>query len=360
MRRGGGFVFGILATLGIGASAFLGLAPLLFREKVKVLFVADNPSTPSGDAIQSGFRFALDERGSRLGRFRVEGVLTDNYSSLWIPGKGGGTYYMDLPHEAPEVLGIVGIDTPYIDKTNISIPMVWCSGDRSEEEEPQGRYCVIPALEEQGRNAAKWALRTGARRILVLGERFKDRSGAIARGFLGEVRALGGALVQERLLDDQEPPPSAEILGDAPDLLFFTGEAPPYSRAWEIFTALRSAGYSGRLLLADASVSVSFLAAPGRLVEGCHLVSSLAPPPPEFVGPYREFAGKDPGPHVYYGYLAGRAILEAIDQARSRRRDKIRAGLASSPCFDRRGESTLPCALYAARNGKFEFVERLK
>jgi hypothetical protein len=35
-------------------------------------------------------------------------------------------------------------------------------------------------------------------------------------------------------------------------------------------------------------------------------------------------------------------------------------GLASSLCFDRRGESTLPCALNVARNGRFEGVELLR
>ena len=70
--------------------------------------------------------------------------------------------------------------------------------------------------------------------------------------------------------------------------------------------------------------------------------------------------GSTPGPHVTAGYYAMKAALEAIDLANSAEPDELRRAATRLPYFDARGRAALrKCALYVARNGRFEFVELL-
>ncbi len=71
--------------------------------------------------------------------------------------------------------------------------------------------------------------------------------------------------------------------------------------------------------------------------------------------------GVRPGPHVTCGYFSMRAVLDLMERADSLKPTDLRRAAVTSPYFYRPDYAGLrPCALYVARNGRFEFVQNLE
>ena len=114
-------------------------------------------------------------------------------------------------------------------------------------------------------------------------------------------------------------------------------------------------------MMAEASPHISYLVAPGLLVDGTFLVSPFPAPPLEFRDRFRKCTVRRAGPHNDSGYLAALAALNAIEHANSREASAIREACTSLGQFDAKGDTTEnPPSGYEAKNGEFEFVEFLE
>lgn len=349
MRRAG-WGLGIAIVLVMAAGAWLGFRPYLTREAVNVVFIRPGVKpAPAADALESGFRLAVSESGGRAGRFRLLHRSSEDGTGLSI----GATLHIELDDDvAAAVSASEGGDCLGDDHLVVSTLGV-----------DPGTPCfrILPSLGNMGASAARWAKRAGVSRVFVLREMFDEGIGAVTAGFETEAKRVGIVVPAAEPVHDPVESVAEEVLEAGPDCVFYGGERAPFSRMAHVFAALRHQGYRGRLVMADVDIKVSMLDAPGPLVEGTYLVSPLAPAPADFVPKYRAFAGKDPGPHVYYGYLGGRAALGAIAAANSRDPGTVRRAAASLPQFDGKGETrTNFPALYVVKEGRFEFVEVLK
>lgn len=319
MKQSGVWIVAAVAFLGMAFASLLVLRPLIFRDQVRVVFVeSDLDPCPSSDAMRMGFLFAIVERDGKAGRYKVESVLAKRYRAMLSLKNDESEPVFSDGNRAPNIVSVITFQDLPEGVQNPFLTIACLQPDNASGKGPH----VLPTLEQQGVAAARWAKRSGVRKVRILGENERLR-----RAFEAEAGALVG---------DGEP-----------DLVFFTGEELPYGDATKAFRDLKQKGFRGRFLIADLLPRVSPLDAPGPLEDGCLLVSPLTPPPPQFQAPFEAFAGKRLGPHVYAGTLAGRAVLDALER--------------------RRGEEPLqivlpeqPCGLYVAKNGAFEFVEALR
>lgn len=358
MRRAAGWLLGALVLAVMAGGAWLGLRPFVGRETLWVMFGRPEVEpSPSADALASGLRLALEESDYRAGRFRVDlGV------SAWPWDQDG-----------PRTVAVLGTSDPgkVLARTNRKSLSLLSATDTDpgysrltrddlETWRPSGLlsfFRLVPTDDVLAAAAARWARKLGALRTFVLVEE-SMKSALLARYFQDAAPAAGIRLVGAGAADDT---PIEEILAAKPDLVFFGGEKAPYVTANRIFGGLRASGYTGKLMAADIDVRVSVLDSPQPPPEGTHLVSPLAPPPEGFAERYRAFAGKEPGPHVYYGYLAGQAILEALARAKAGNREAVRRAFTELPQFDANGDTTTNFpAGYRVEEGKFRFLETLK
>jgi hypothetical protein len=335
----------------MAGGAWLGLRPYLTRESVAVALIRyDGVPSPSSDAVESGFRLALEERAHRAGRFRARYGRLDPSQALFL------TQDVRTSPPAPFDGDVVAVVT--------CCPEGQCEGEALltlaplglEDGEPESCFRLLPGLKRQGEAAARWAQARRAGRPFVVREMFDDEIDLVVQGFRAEAARAGLEILEVDPYHEPVESLAGEIRDAKADLVFFGGEKAPYAKANRLFAALRDQGFRGTLLVADPDPGVSLLAVPGSLPAGTYVVSSLAPPPADFASRYRAFAGKDPGPHVYYGYLAGRAALEAIEAANSKDREAVRrAAPAKGPAT----AANAP-ALYLVQEGRVDFVEILK
>ncbi|HZE95966.1 MAG TPA: ABC transporter substrate-binding protein [Planctomycetota bacterium] len=343
MRRAGGWVLGAIVVATMAGGGGLALKRVYSREIATVLYLrSDNTRGPTRDAIWRGAQYALGEAMARAGRFRVRLEASDP----------GGV-------ASPDVAVWIGT-TEAIAKQGKTQPTPFhVSALNTHPFDPTGHYGVIPDYPHQGRAAAQWSKSSKLQRIFLLRDVSSAYSEAISSAFLS---AAGNELIVEGPVDPLIGREALyrRILDFRPDLVFYAGEEAPYSTTREVFTAFREKGYVGKLSTADADPEVSFLVAPGRLVEGVFLISPFAPAPAEFDAGYARLMGVRPGPHVTCGYFAMKAALDLLDRADSLKPDDLQRAAAASPFFIRDSTTERPCALYVARNGKFEFVQELK
>lgn len=305
MKRAGGWLLGFVAVAAMAGGGWFAMRRVFQREDVDILLFRAHRD-PTADALKRGAETALQEVDHRVGRFRLRlleyerGLLP--LSPAWI-----GTSEDFLLQGATEHVQfmVLAFDT-------------W-------PRDTSAAFRITPGCDEQGAAAAAWARKSGASRAALLREPGCELSRAIADAFERGARAQGLTLV--------ETPERA-------DLVFYSGEEAPYATAFKLFSELRAKGFKGALVMGEADPGVSYLATRPDLVDGCYLVSPFAPGPAGVAGP-----------HVTAGYFAMKAVIAAIDRANSV--DPKDLHQAASP-------STRPCALYVARNGRFEFVETLK
>lgn len=334
MRRTGGWVLVLLAIGAMAGGGWFALRRAVKREAATVVFLRCGRD-PTDKAMARGGEFALQEAEGRAGRFSValvQAPLAGSASGdVWIGTSGALLQQGDVqPH--PFFISVV--DTHPLDAA--------------------GRFRISPGCDQQGSSAARWARKSGLSRVFLLRDSPSLRSKAIAAGFETAAGALGITVEGPA---EAAPENVDRILASKADLVFYSGEEAPYGTTAKIFAALREKGFSGRMVAAEADPEVSFLATRPGLVDGTYLVSPFAPAPPELAARM----GFVPGPHVTAGYFAMKAMLDAIDRASSIGEDALHRAAASLPYFDDQGRAALRrCALYVARDGRFEFVELLE
>jgi hypothetical protein len=328
MRRAGGWVLGAVAVSAMAAGGLVAFRPILKRETIFFGLWAGVPG-PTQDALESGIMFALKEAGGRAGRFRVQRAT----GSL-PPGT--------------EVSVSIRIDDP-------ALPMAqtW-SHDSTGAVKKYAEFRLFADQEALGRAAARWANDSGAERVVLLHEPEVRETADVKIGFREAAKKI--VLTIETEFDWREAPQPAmdRVIAAKPDLVFYAGELAPYSRAYQIFSELRKKGYAGRLMVADAEPLISFLAVQTPLVEGTLLASAIPPPSPKFAAAYEPATGRRAGPHAWPGYLVMNAVLDLIDRADSGRPADLGAAVMAQP------PASVPAALYAAKEGRFVFLQDLK
>lgn len=282
-----------LVLLGFGAAGALVWNYLRNRPEF-VILARRPPDAPYADALCSGFQLALKEAQGRAGRVRV------TYDQRNFKPDDGCFFMLHtlpvapLPPPAPE-------------------PLVR----------------ILGGPQQLAEAAFAWAGREGLKVTQLMTEPDDKRSLLLEQ-------AIRGAWKEQ---------------GSGPELILHAGESAPFSSAAKTFKGLQASGFKGRFLVFDAHPEVSCVDAPGQPEDGMLLITPIFPPPADFIPRYRAFASKDPGPHVYGGYLAGKAALDLIARARSTfPADLLNAASSIRPH---------PPALYVARGGRFHFVELL-
>lgn len=335
MKRAGGWILGLVAVAAMAAAAGFIAWRVVPRESVDVVLVRSGVDRdPTVQALEKGARFALEEAGHRAGRYRLRLLVYEQglfpASPAWL-GMSESILLQGDVQPRPFVA------TALVNRAHVLV----------------GGFCITPGWTRQGSAAAAWARAAKAARVFLLQDSDSSRSSAIAAAFAPAARAQG--------LEVDGPSNTTSnaldrIVASKPDLVFYAGEEAPYGTAAKVFSELRRRGFGGSLAMAEADPEVSFLATRPDLVEGSYLVSPFAPAPADVAARM----GGVPGPHVTAGYHSMRAVIDAIDLAGSIDPDLLRRAAARLPCVDAAGESTRPCALYVARNGRFEFVKLLE
>lgn len=335
MKRAGGWILGLLVVASMAGAAWFVVRPALHRRTMAVLVAAgDRGDTPTRRALLRGARQALDEATFRAGSFKI--VLIEDFVRDMEPNYHLGPWFgtseaiLRRGDQQPRLLRVSAIETHPRDVSDT--------------------FQITPSFERQGRAAAAWAKKRQAKRVSLLYDSGNTRSEAIAAAF-GTVAKFSGLEIEALAATSLN-----DVLAAKPDLVFYAGEDAPYNTTYTMFSQLREKGFNGPLITAEADPEVSFLATRPDLVDGTYLVSPFAPAPPELA----KTMGTSPGPHVTAGYYAMKAALEAIDRADSTEPEDLRSAAAGLPYFDALGRAALrKCALYIARNGRYEFVELL-
>jgi hypothetical protein len=306
VRTLAGAVFALLALISCAFTGFWLWSYLRNRPALRIDIRRPTPA-PHADAMVQGFRFALSESPGRAGRFLVEARLD--------PGEDEASCTFGL-QEGPRLAPLGAVDPD--------------------------RRLLLPSTRQLAEAALAWAAGEGLSSMALVVEE-DDRSQAMAA-------ALNARLDPLRLVEAAARPP----------LIVHAGETAPFSSATKRFRELRQAGFEGRFLVLDAHPEISFVDAPGRVHDGMLLISPLSPPPAEFVPRFRAFAGKDPGPHVFGGYLAGKAAQTVISASASTEPYDLQAAAERVGLWNAAGETLRQApSLYEARNGRFVFLELL-
>ncbi len=336
MRRAGGWVLGFVVVAAMAGGGWLGLRPVFTRETVTIgYFRSAIGRDPSNDAMFSGAQFALQEAGGRAGRFKVEFAdFKTPYSKLPMVWIGTSDALREGGDVQPEPLRISLMD---------SLPQF------------EAEYVhVLATYDEQGRAAGRWAKSSGARFVFLLTENPITKGGGIYDGFRREYPGASPAHVDPADAATRWRDLVGRIVDFAPDLIFYTGEEAPYGLAEGLFTALREKGFAGRVAMAERDPEVSFLALPCRVPEGTMLISPIGPPSKEFAAKYEPATGRHAGPHGWVGYQAMKSALDILERMNN-------LPFKDFPeVVDRMPPTRPPCFLYAARNGRFEFVQKLE
>lgn len=334
MRRAGGWVLGLVVVAAMAGGSWVAFRPILNRQTLRIGYVvAPEARIPSSDAMMSGARFALEETG-----FKTKGYQLQFYAPL-------------LPSDPPVDILIALDDRHLLHAEFPDKPRG--AGDPPADNRNTVFLRPLANLEDQGNAAALWASNAGYRKPVVLVDKDNRASDAICFGFVHQatyeplrLEPIDTATDRERLLD--------RVLSAKPDLVFYAGEAAPYSTAYDLFSALRKRGYAGPLMMGDADPEVSPLAVPHRVVEGTVLVSPITPPSKEFAAAYEPATRRLAGPHAWPAYCTMKAVLEVLENAGPGGMHSFQSAVGT------RKWDVRPCAVYVSRGGKFEVVRDLK
>lgn len=282
-----------LVLLGFGGAGALIWKHLRNRPELEI-DACRPPNAPYADAICSGFQLALKEAQGRAGQVRV------TYDPRILMPDDGCFF---LLHTLP----VVPLPFPA----------------------PEPLVRILAGPKELAEAAFAWAEREGFKVTELLTEPDDPRSLRLEQAILK----------------------AWEKGGSGAPLILHAGESAPFSAAAKAYRELKASGFKGRFLVFDAHPEVSCVDAPGQPEDGMLLVTPIFPPPADFIPRYRAYAHKDPGPHVYGGYLTGKAALDLIARARSTSPEDLLSAASSIRPH--------PPALYVARGGRFQFVELL-
>jgi branched-chain amino acid transport system substrate-binding protein len=197
-----------------------------------------------------------------------------------------------------------------------------------------GRKWVFRTIgrdDQQARTAVEYVARNGFRRIVVL-----DNGGVYGQGIAQEFTRQAGFFKLNILLKETLPPADAQstlmqrLRNLQPQLIFYGGE---HSEAATLARDLKQHGIFAPLMGGDALFDNEFVRLTGKeYAAGALMTFADLDLTPTFRSTYKRKFG-EVGPLSGYAYDAATILLEAINQADSTKRDKVRGAVAQTRNF---------------------------
>ncbi len=355
-------------------------------------------SRVQSETMVLGIKMALEEANYKAGPFTIDYDSWDDASAqagTWDPAKEKdnasraaadpdvmvyiGTYNSGASKIAIPILNRAGLVQvcPAASYSGLTKPGF---GDKGEPEiyYPAGfrNFCrVVPADDIQGLAGAWWADQLGIKKVYILDDKELYGSG-LARVFGEGCKRLGIEIVGQEGIDGKAQDYRAvvnKVRAANPEMVYFGGIT--QNGAGKLVKDLRSGGYRGYFLSADATKEEAFLKSAGPAAEGC--LVTMGGLPPEHMGPeaqawykaYREKYKTNPEAYAIYSYEATKVALAGIAKAGVKDRAKIREaimtttdfqGLVGDYSFDHQGDTTLSdISGFTIKDGAFVFSKAL-
>jgi branched-chain amino acid transport system substrate-binding protein len=373
------------------------------REKIAIVssLPRTGPSKAENDTIVSAIKQRLEEDQNQAcgGTFSIEyrdwdDAATDGGSDPDTEASNAkkaaadadvmvyiGTYNSDVATLSIPILNAV--DLVMISPANTYPGLTTSAGAKPGEPDkyyPTGKrnYTrVIPNDNLQGAAGARWTKELGAKTVFILDDAQLYGKG-IADIFEAKAKELGLQVLGHKSIDGAAADYgalAAKIIDLKPDLIYFGSTLDPnVVRLWK---AIHGAGHKGKIMGPESFMGDALLEAAGiDVAEGTYVTNSGVPfdqltgKGADWYKNYKAKFNAEPASYAVYGYEAANVALAAINRVceknRARIRDAVFAtkdfdGALGTWSFDKNGDTTLlDMSGYQVRNGKFEFVQRIK
>jgi branched-chain amino acid transport system substrate-binding protein len=226
---------------------------------------------------------------------------------------------------------------------------------------PTGRvnyFRVVPADDIQGRAAAEWMAKQGAKRVYILDDRGLYGKG-IADVFEQTAPRLGITVLGREGIDPKAQEYRSlmtKIKAKEPDFVYYGGTT--QTNAGQIAKDMVAVGLTAKIMVPDGCFEKAFIEAGGASnLENRAFVTFGGVPPDkltgkgaEFVRRYREKYKSEPEGYAVYGYVAAKTALEVLGQVGRKDREGLRQamlqyrqqnGALGTWRFDEHGDTTL-------------------
>jgi branched-chain amino acid transport system substrate-binding protein len=218
------------------------------------------------------------------------------------------------------------------------IPMIIPAANSTDLLAPQydSVFLLAGTTKIEGQRAVSVMAKLGARRAAVIddGTSFPQ---TLATATVAGIRQPGSAITLATQLKLSQGAFSYTRIVEAvqrarADMVFFTGY---YAEAAKLIRDLRAAGYTGKIMLSDASTYPALLAmldpAQAEGVYGLTVpVAQFEPRAKAWAARYTAAYGEEPGPFTIQAYDAVRLALDAIKRAGSLDRAAVRKAIAGT------------------------------
>jgi len=350
-----------------------------------VKIVSSLPRTGSANAqtttTVNGIKMAIAESGGKVAGFDVVYEDWDDASAKkgdWDPEVEAAN--ADKAIKDADVLFYIGtynsgaakISMPMLNKA--AIPMISPAntytgltkpglGEANEPGvyRPAGKinyFRVVPADDIQGKAAAEWMARLGAKTVYVLDDRGLYGKG-IADVLVATAPDRGVQVIGREGIDPKAQEYRSlmtKIKALNPDFVFYGGTT--QTNAGQLAKDLVAVGLAAKLMVPDGCFEKAFIEAAGaENVNGRVYVTFGGAPPDKLVGKGAEFVARyraqykaEPEGYAVYGYVAAKTALEVLAQVGRHDREAVRAamerygqqdGALGTWRFDPNGDTTL-------------------
>lgn len=171
---------------------------------------------------------------------------------------------------------------------------------------------------QQAQAMLKYAEKQGVKTLALVDDN-TDYSTDLAKSASEQAKELGIEVVLEESVNAGESDYAAnvnKVVSANPDMMYWTGY---YQEGGLITQQLRSAGYTGKIMVADGSVDAKFAEIAGSSSEGVLGTFTQTPDMLEgatdWIDAYTEKFGAAPGPYSTQSYDAVRVVAQAIEDA---------------------------------------------
>ncbi len=350
-----------------------------------------------GKSVADGVQLAFDEINNQIGSTRVVLISLDNgdVNGRWDPQREGENAQKAV--QDPQAVAYVGPLNSGAAK--VSLPMTNRSGllqisptttwpGLTKPGYAQGEpgifyptglrtfFRTTPTDEIQSFAAALWAKALNFKSFYVLDDGEVYGAG-IASLFARAAENAGLTNVGRQTIDKTAQDYSevlAQVKAANPELVYFGGTVA--NGAGRLLKQLRGRGITAAFMGPDAIVDTTLIDEAGPAAEGVYATFVGIPPSQltselgrKFYESFKARYGVEPEAFAQYGYDAGRAVIEAIQQAPVTDRAGVLAALRSIPSFTGTsgrfvfgptGDTSLKqVSGNVVRNGAFEFVDVL-
>ncbi len=365
-----------------------------------VKIVSSLPRTGSANAqtttMVNGIKMALEEVNGKVGDFVVQYEDWDDASAKkgdWDPEVESSN--ADKAVKDADIMFYIGtynsgaakISMPILNKASLVMlsPANTYTGltkpGMGEPNEPgvyrpSGKvsyFRVVPADDLQGRAAAEWMKKIGAKSAYVLDDRGLYGKG-LADVFSASAPDFGIAVLGREGIDPKAQEYRSlmtKIKALNPDFIYYGGTT--QTNAGQIAKDMVAVGLAAKIMVPDGCFEEAFIQAAGAdNVNGRAFVTFGGVPPEELKGKGAEFVKKytqkyksEPQGYAVYGYVAAKVALETLAKVGKKDRQALREATAQAGQndgalgtwkFDANGDTTLTTMSgNTVEAGKFKF-----